>query len=158
MIIFITFGLITMSSQSADSDAGTRLYVPIPKEMDSNWNDWRVLDSEKLGQAIADEFSDIARVYDIYFILPQSTLGVGAGQFYFSVVFTVETTKGDIHSLIRCSSVAENNYTREHRIDPRALIMQDCGNGKVVFEKTRIEIPLNAISYKSPIQKRAETE
>ena len=166
IIIFITFGLITMSSQSEGLDAagkmkllrdtvGKRLYVPIPQS-DGGWIDAtldrnRVIDSKKLSQAIVDELDDIAKVYDISFGPLEDTWGED-DDIYFDAIFKVETTEGVVHSRIRCSSTARWFALR---LSSARLIMQDCGNSDVVFGNTRIVIPLSAIRYEAP--KKEET-
>ena len=148
IMVFITLGLTTMSSQSVvGSDVDGILHVPISKKYGSlNSRDLELernsmLDSEKLSQAIAFSLRDIDQVYNISFGPLQDNF---RDEFYFDVHFTVVTTEGVVQKGIKCSSVA-------HLMSIYKLFLTNCENDEVVLGEI-IGIPLSAIRYEE--QKR----
>ena len=137
MMVFTALGLITMSSQSADSDA---VDVPLYNhrgEIGSTFSFSR----EKLRKAIADRFNDISKVYGISF--QRSTANFSFTSLTstgFNVRFTVfSSTKGKTYADIQCKAF----FTTV----PSILHLTNCRNNQVMLGQEHIDIPLSEIRY-----------
>ena len=153
IMIFITLGLTTMSSQSVvDADTMDRIgghRVSIIKNNDQilvfgNFMTIYTFSSEKLSKAIVDRVDDVSRLYELS-VHDASRLSYDID---FNVHFTVFSSKmGKTYRDIQCKAILRHSI----------LNLLDCGNDQVKFGEEHIEIPVSEIRYE-PSTKREETE
>ena len=143
IMVFITLGLITMSSQSADSDA---VDVPLYNhrgEIRSTLS----FNREKLSKAIVDRLDDISKVYDMSVTVRQHNDGSSENIVSMRIFrFTAETTEGVTYTNVQCRAGVGVTFVGR---TPYVFELSDCGNNQIVFGKINIRIPVSEISYEA---------